>query len=735
MKFNYRQKTTALGQVLAFVAVIFLCYTSFLGLVYMRGGNIISSAVAAGVAALVLLTLGIAAQRCKGAEAHFKRNIRMERVLVALLIPACLAILVPFSHFFSVWKHEKEVSRMFIGAIRDVEPMFDDYEKKANARIEAYEKALDKAIANKGKKQYSQMGFSRHSDGKPYGGDRIMRDNMAATLRNQLLPPRYTLLKREAVQWTAKAASGATTLNAFLIGNTKEISNAVDGWQKAMEDMLATTLDNEPKKTAKQNNSIDNQHAENIKKGLQQVAEICQERHAPSPLAIAMAALCWALLLFPYWLQNRHSKSWESFWPECVRKRMRKKLPPERDTTNVAQVRMDWRTAESYHKAHNPSAAMKKRLAEAFDPYLQLMGEMENNGMTNEKLCDMLAKDHNLMDASTVSECLAHGVVTSEQLIEKCGIDRQFVSMIGSMPGDVLPEGGTIQHLGDASTEIFLWGIPSSGKTCALGVILAAAREQSVVRAMTVDSTCQGFMYEETLRRMFGADGNYCILPGRTPVATNFAIRLTLDDWNNRQHPITLVDMAGELFCSILWQNSGRNEQVNNNHRYALQEFQKILVTEKSEHQKIHFFIIEYGAEDKKYKGFDQDTYLEFGLRFLEDTGVLRNATEAVYVLVTKTDQVRANLTPGESFENHLAAYLRTYYPNFLGLLDKCCREYELCGGQMPGPIPFDIGEVCFNNYCHISTARARDVVKVMLAKSKGFRKGWKGKVEQWFSV
>jgi hypothetical protein len=53
----------------------------------------------------------------------------------------------------------------------------------------------------------------------------------------------------------------------------------------------------------------------------------------------------------------------------------------------------------------------------------------------------------------------------------------------------------------------------------------------------------------------------------------------------------------------------------------------------------------------------------------------------------------------------------------------------------MPGPIPFDIGEVCFNNYCHISTARARDVVKVMLAKSKGFRKGWKGKVEQWFSV
>jgi hypothetical protein len=58
-----------------------------------------------------------------------------------------------------------------------------------------------------------------------------------------------------------------------------------------------------------------------------------------------------------------------------------------------------------------------------------------------------------------------------------------------------------------------------------------------------------------------------------------------------------------------------------------------------------------------------------------------------------------------------------------------------LCGGKLPDPIPFDIGEVNFCNCCHISTERARDVVKVMLARSKGFRQGLAGKIERWFDT
>ena len=71
--------------------------------------------------------------------------------------------------------------------------------------------------------------------------------------------------------------------------------------------------------------------------------------------------------------------------------------------------------------------------------------------------------------------------------------------------------------------------------------------------------------------------------------------------------------MAGELFCAILWRENGLSDRVTERHQRALAEFEKILVKEKTEHQKFHFFIIEYGAEEKKYKGIDQDNYLESG--------------------------------------------------------------------------------------------------------------------------
>ena len=119
---------------------------------------------------------------------------------------------------------------------------------------------------------------------------------------------------------------------------------------------------------------------------------------------------------------------------------------------------------------------------------------------------------------------------------------------------------------------------------------------------------------------------------------------MTLDDAHGWRHPITLVDMAGELFCTIVWRDNHSERLVTDKHQEALAEFEKILVDEKSEHQKLHVFIIEYGAEDKRYEGFDQDTYLECGLQFLEEKNVLRDATQAMYVLVTKTDQVKYHL-------------------------------------------------------------------------------------------
>ena len=721
MNFNHRQKVTALGHVVALMAATVLGYVSFLGLVYLRQGHIVQCAVTAAVAAALLFILCVRLQKLKGTDSHFRRSIIHERITALFLLLGCLAFLIPFSHFFTIFSHEREVRTAFKSALSEIKPMWDEYDSLANVRIDAYKASLEKIVSRKSrdKSKYASSGFNRYSDGKPSGGDDMMVDNMVSTLQSVLLPSGFNHLREESDAWVSRASNGATTTNVFLLGNTHEIRAAVLSWQQMMADAMAVKLDNEPKQT---DTLFVSSHCSTAVERLDHVAELCAHRSYPSLLSLALFLVCGLMMFFPYWLQDRHSKSWERL------------LPGRRGGKAPSATQQGIELGEGETLDDSEAHQLRKTLAAAVDPYSLLTTMMSNGRLSTQQLLAFLREDHNLIDAVTIKELIDQGVINYRQLTENCGIDGRFVSMLGSTPIDVLPEAGMIQLLPDDTTEVFFWGIPSSGKTCALGVILAALHDHPLITQTTIDENCQGYDYQQLLRKIFEGNGHYAILPGRTPVTTNYAIHLTLEDTHHQAHPITLVDMAGELFCARLWQQNGRTQQVSDKHHRALAELSKILVTERSEHQKFHVFIIEYGADDKKYKGFDQDTYLEYGLKYLDEQGVLRDSTQGLYVLVTKTDEARRYLNPGEDIETHLDRYVRTYYPNFMGMLDKYCFQYELCGGKAPAPIPFDIGEVCFNNYCRIDTTRARDVVSILLARSKGFRQGWRGKVVGMFN-
>ena len=716
MNFNHQQKISALGHVVALLTATALGYVSFLGLVYLRQGHIVQCAVTAAVAAALLFILCVRLQKLKGTDSHFHRCIIHERITAMLLLLGCVAFVVPFTHFFTIYGQEREVKTVFTDALSEVKPMWDEYDSLANARIDAYKNYLEKTVSRKSsnRSRYASAGFNRYADGKPGNGDNMMVDNMVSTLRNILLPTGFNSLRGESEAWVSRASLGATTTNVFLLGNAREIRAAVLSWQQMMAEAMAVKLDNEPQQI---DTLFVSSHCTAAVSRLDHVAEMCGHRSFPSLLSLVLVFICGLMMFFPYWLQDRHSKSWERL------------LPGRRggEAPSAAQQGIELGEGETMHDSEGYQ--LRKTLAAAVDPYSLLATMMGDGRLSTRRLLSMLRDDHNLIDAVTVKELVDQGVITFRQLTDDCGIDGRFVSMLGSTPIDVLPEADMIQMLPDDTTEVFFWGIPSSGKTCALGVILASLHDHPMIAKTTIDETCQGYGYQLLLRKIFEGNGHYAVLPGRTPVATNYAIRLTLEDHHHQAHPITLVDMAGELFCARLWHQNGRMQQVSDKHRRALAELSKILVTERSEHQKFHVFIIEYGADDKKYKGFDQDTYLEYGLKYLDEQGILRDSTQGLYVLVTKTDEALRHLGQGEDIETHLDRYVRTYYPNFMGMLDKYCYQYELCGGRAPAPIPFDIGEVCFNNYCRINTSRAGEMVSILLTRSKGFRQGWRGKV------
>ena len=92
-----------MGQVVAVVAIIFLCYVAFMGLAYLWEGRLMAAASAAAVEAMLLIILSILVQRFKATGRRFGKMIIGERIAVAVTLLACLPTLVPFTHFFSVY--------------------------------------------------------------------------------------------------------------------------------------------------------------------------------------------------------------------------------------------------------------------------------------------------------------------------------------------------------------------------------------------------------------------------------------------------------------------------------------------------------------------------------------------------------------------------------------------------------------------------------------------------------
>lgn len=378
-------------------------------------------------------------------------------------------------------------------------------------------------------------------------------------------------------------------------------------------------------------------------------------------------------------------------------------------------------------KKDNYSIEMKalcKALDQEADALPLIQRLLEEQHISAADLKTLLRDDHNLLDAGVVHHLVRSGILSKDELVGDCQLDPGFVEMLGAPLVEMDDNGGNINLIDGGNTEIYLWGIPSSGKTCALGALLCSLRtDKDVVSRFVPLAESQGYGYMSQLEQVFPVGNAVCKLPGRTPTKTNFAIGLELEDLEGRVHPITLIDMAGELFCYLHWMAVERTGDYED-HRKALGSFLHILVDNPTGNRKIHLFVVEYGREGKKYKDTLQDKYLTTGLTYLKNNGVLQNHTDGIYVLVTKTDKMYQRMAPGETPEQHVTNFIESNYPNFIGLLRRYCREYEICGGNLPPVFPFDIGDVCFQNFCRLNTDTAKVVAReILLGESKGFSK------------
>ena len=271
------------GHIIAFVALVIISYVSFMGITYMTDGDFQTAIWGFIIIDILLMFFFLAPQLLKANEIKFDRRIWIERVVLFLSPIAFVILMIPYAHFWTVFKNRGDIETTFKESISSTKGMFDSYEAYANNRILEYDKLLVKSKVKE-----------------------VQRKNKVEALRLQLVDENYNNLKQSAIEWI-DGASDATVWNVFMIGNIQEIENALNAWNADLNEFSSKLMVDEPD-TVKAFTSSDSSVLV-AKENLNSLGSIYTEKESPTIIAISSGFVLLLFLLFPYVLQGRNTKS------------------------------------------------------------------------------------------------------------------------------------------------------------------------------------------------------------------------------------------------------------------------------------------------------------------------------------------------------------------------------------------------------------------------------------------
>lgn len=295
------------GHIIAFVALIFICYATFVGLTYLTKGDFLMSILGVIGIALVLIVVFIGGQQLKGTERRFSKRIIWERILIIGSPLFYITAMIPFLHAFTVYSHNDEIVSSFNETLTQSRQLFTNYEDYSNKRIKALDESLQRVVSTKGlaPKRYKNCGFNGT-------GDQMQIENRIKALRLLLLDSTYYYQFRdEANKWIEDANKSANTWNVFLLGNTQQIKSAMIEWQDSLVSKSKKELQAEKVCGSNKNLAftVDKANIEEVVKKLDALSEIYTKRAFPTWLGLLALVICYLLMLFPYFLQDRHTKN------------------------------------------------------------------------------------------------------------------------------------------------------------------------------------------------------------------------------------------------------------------------------------------------------------------------------------------------------------------------------------------------------------------------------------------
>ncbi|MDR2971941.1 MAG: hypothetical protein LBU83_08445 [Bacteroidales bacterium] len=345
---------------------------------------------------------------------------------------------------------------------------------------------------------------------------------------------------------------------------------------------------------------------------------------------------------------------------------------------------------------------------------------------TKEQILRNIREDYNHYTAFEIKKFLTDEVIFESELLKVVEGDTEVVEAIYRYSNPILERNTnqTPNRIKDYCTEIYLWGLPSAGKTWALAGILNTIDSEGHLKLYGKNDTeqCISSDYMNGLLNVINNRKAINYLPNKTSNETirymNFKL---LKDGEERK--VAFIDLSGELVKAIA------NENVIKNHKELEKERKLLESLLSNRNRKIHFFFIDYARNDDE--GGKQNIHFSNLCSIFNSKRYFEKNTDFIYIVVTKADMIDSN----EAIrKNEAIKYFNKYYKSFRNNLGKICQDNEINFGDdyEKGDysflddyiLDFSIGEVLFLRMCRFNKKSSLKIVDILQEKIQKERSG-----------
>jgi hypothetical protein len=260
-------------------------------------------------------------------------------------------------------------------------------------------------------------------------------------------------------------------------------------------------------------------------------------------------------------------------------------------------------------------------------------------------------------------------------------------------------------------TDIFFWGTPSSGKTCALATFLNTMQTNYTPTDLMTGAF--GWDYWNSLVNLF--HGEFAYLPPRTVEDRTqympFHLKKQGDDVIYNRN-ISFFELSGELFKYIYdvvhVSNLAENVDNGKNNQQKQIVFKTLDTLLNSDNQKIHFFFIDYSMSIQDIG--TQRMHLNAAATYFKKNNIFQRRTDAIYIVLTKADLIPVNNIMERRQE--AAKFLHDNFSAFVDDIKAQCRRHSINRLSMK---IFSIGDVYFSKICKINREYSRCIIDELL--------------------